>query len=317
YLRQFARDAAACAGPVFLRFASEMNGNWTNYHNDPALYRAKFRLVHDVMARWAPNVAMMWCVYEVPEYNIDSYYPGDAYVDWVGINIYSVLHHNNSAGDVSEYENPASMLKYIYNHYASRKPIAICEYAASHRESMATSIDCSRFAKGKLADIFTALPRKFPRVKLIDIFDCNNIKYGRQGRQVNDYCVTDDPGVLNEFQRLVASDYYLSSVVNGPQAQLPQEIQPLQQSTTLRDPIRLTAWVKSYENQPIVTYWLDGKKLASFNTPGEYPINLEFARIGPGVHKLRLEALDAAGKTAASKEATLSLPGVQKGSVPT
>ncbi|MGV3721459.1 MAG: hypothetical protein ACO1SX_11175, partial [Actinomycetota bacterium] len=32
YLRGFAREAAKHGGPVFLRFASEMNGPWTNYH---------------------------------------------------------------------------------------------------------------------------------------------------------------------------------------------------------------------------------------------------------------------------------------------
>jgi hypothetical protein len=31
YLQQYARDAAACGGPVFLRFACEMNGVWTNF----------------------------------------------------------------------------------------------------------------------------------------------------------------------------------------------------------------------------------------------------------------------------------------------
>src|SRR5262249_52823587 len=41
YLREFAREAAASGGPVFLRFASEMNGEWTRYHGDPALYREK------------------------------------------------------------------------------------------------------------------------------------------------------------------------------------------------------------------------------------------------------------------------------------
>ena len=57
YLRTFAHEAAACGGPIFLRYACEMNGAWTAYHRDPALYQQKFRLVHDVMAQLAPNVA--------------------------------------------------------------------------------------------------------------------------------------------------------------------------------------------------------------------------------------------------------------------
>ncbi|MGB9840514.1 MAG: hypothetical protein ACPLRQ_08095, partial [Thermovenabulum sp.] len=58
YLREFAKEAANYGGPIFIRFASEMNGNWTPYYNDPEKYKEKFRLVHDVFERIAPNVAM-------------------------------------------------------------------------------------------------------------------------------------------------------------------------------------------------------------------------------------------------------------------
>ncbi len=46
YLRSFARAAKNADWPIFFRFASEMNGAWTPYHGNPALYKAKFRLVH-------------------------------------------------------------------------------------------------------------------------------------------------------------------------------------------------------------------------------------------------------------------------------
>nr|MDQ2732951.1 glycoside hydrolase family 26 protein [Armatimonadota bacterium] len=127
YLRQFARDAASCGGPVFLRFASEMNGDWVAYNGNPDLYKAKFRLVHDLMNQLAPNVAMIWCVYPTPENNIDDYYPGDAYVDWVGVNFFSVYHHDNDPSSPAWFENATLPLRYVYAHYAARKPIAICE----------------------------------------------------------------------------------------------------------------------------------------------------------------------------------------------
>ncbi|HLJ56681.1 MAG TPA: glycosyl hydrolase, partial [Chthonomonadaceae bacterium] len=89
YLRRLADELKQSGARVFLRFASEMNGKWTRYHGNPGLYRAKFRLVHDVMRKRAPNVAMVWCPYATPRWNITEYYPGDDATDWVGVNMYS------------------------------------------------------------------------------------------------------------------------------------------------------------------------------------------------------------------------------------
>ena len=68
-LKLVADDMARSHAKIFLRFASEMNGDWTNYHNNPAEYRRKFRLVHQVMRRRAPNVATVWCPYTFPRWN--------------------------------------------------------------------------------------------------------------------------------------------------------------------------------------------------------------------------------------------------------
>src|SRR5690606_9868459 len=96
YLREFADDLAATKAPIFLRYASEMNGDWVKYHGDPELYREKFRLVSKVMKERAPNVAMVWCPFSTPVGSIPDYYPGDEWVDWVGVNIYSVTYLNQN-----------------------------------------------------------------------------------------------------------------------------------------------------------------------------------------------------------------------------
>ena len=46
--------------PIFIRFAGEMNGEWTPYHGDPELYRQKFRLVYRVLKAAAPKTALIW-----------------------------------------------------------------------------------------------------------------------------------------------------------------------------------------------------------------------------------------------------------------
>ena len=98
YLRAWARDAARSRVPIFLRWASEMNGPWIAWHKDPRLYIEKFRLVSEVMRQEAPNVAMVWTPFAEPQRLIAQFYPGDDVVDWVGMNIYSVYVNN---GDVN------------------------------------------------------------------------------------------------------------------------------------------------------------------------------------------------------------------------
>jgi hypothetical protein len=66
YLRSFARMAGDVEFPVFLRFASEMNGAWTAYFGDPKKYIAKWRLVATVMRSEAPNVVMLWAPFCMP-----------------------------------------------------------------------------------------------------------------------------------------------------------------------------------------------------------------------------------------------------------
>ncbi len=96
-LRRHAADLRAVGAPVALRFAHEMNGSWYPWGqgvggNTPATFIAAWRHVHDVMVAagatqvlwtWAPNVTDF-----APAQDLGVLYPGDTYVDWVGLSGY-------------------------------------------------------------------------------------------------------------------------------------------------------------------------------------------------------------------------------------
>lgn len=176
YLQSFARACRAADWPIFFRFASEMNGYWTPYHGNPPLYREKFRLVHRVLHRHAPRVATVWCVNNPPLGKAFEYYPGDDGCDWVGVNFYSVPWHENRRDRPAFRENPLALLDPIYRRYAARKPIAICEFAASHQAGLDKKV-IPDFAEEKLSLVYGALPLLYPRVKLVDWFNMNTIRY--------------------------------------------------------------------------------------------------------------------------------------------
>ena len=292
YLEQYARSAAECDGPVFLRFAAEMNGDWTNYHDNPALYRLKFKLVHDVMQKVAPNVAMIWCVNSIPVESIPDYYPGDDCVDWVGVNFYSVLHHDNKMDRPADFEHPADMLRFVYDRYSARKPIAICEFGASHRELLAPNLDRSDAACAAIAELYAAIPRQFPRVKLIDIFDCDNLRHARAGRQFNDYCITDSDTVLATFRLAVAPAYYLTSVVQGAQANPADIYVPLSDGMIVSRNATLSACVKTYSRPFSLVYRINGKEIGRANGPGPCEA-LAPDDLAPGKIQIEAQALDS------------------------
>ncbi len=302
YLQEWARQAAACGGPIFLRFAGEMNGDWVPYHGSPELYKAKFRLVHDVLERLAPNVAMIWCVNHIPERPIEQYYPGDGYVDWVGVNFYSVYYHDNNRNRLCSWEPPTAFLKYVYAKYAARKPIAICEYGATHRDTVDKGVEKEDFAVAKYHQLFAALPRMFRRVKMVDLFNCNNIDSQYSGRPYNNYCVTDSRRVLEGFRTAVAPDYFLSQpVTGGDQRFLPTHVKELTPGAVLRGTVSLTAWVKTWELRPTVVWKLDGRPMVTLTAPGVYRHDLDTTTLAPGEHTLALVALDSQGREAGRK----------------
>jgi len=93
-LDAFAKGAAKYDGPVFLSFGHEMNTDEHVWGGKAELYVSAYRYVHDRIARWAPNVTWVWNpAIDSNTADIERYYPGDQYVDWIGV---SFFHH---AGD--------------------------------------------------------------------------------------------------------------------------------------------------------------------------------------------------------------------------
>ncbi len=112
----------------------------------------------------APNVAMAWVPNSVPVHNIDEYYPGDQWVDWIGVNLYNAPYFNGEASQPAEYVNPLDLVEPIYQTYADRKPIMIGEYGASHFTTVGNQ-DVTKFGTTKMNMFYHGLKMKYPRVK--------------------------------------------------------------------------------------------------------------------------------------------------------
>lgn len=210
YLRGFAKKIKEADVPIFIRFASEMNGNWTAYSGDPKQYIKKWQLVHDVLAEEAPNAIMMWSVFTFPEETMMSYYPGDDYVDWVGVNIYNVVYHDDDINHKATQEDPLRLLDYVYDNFSYKKPIHISEFGATNY----TATDQAHhtdFALEKIERLYSNLAKRYPRVKAISYFNVNNLVNAPEGRKINNYSLTSKKKVLDLYSKLIQDDSFLTT----------------------------------------------------------------------------------------------------------
>ncbi len=96
YLRSFAASIRQFGGRVILSFGHEMNGNWYSWgwhHTSPKIFVAAWRhIVTVVRTAGARNASWMWTINVIhPRNGIadpSPWWPGDSYVDWVGIDGY-------------------------------------------------------------------------------------------------------------------------------------------------------------------------------------------------------------------------------------
>lgn len=75
--------------PVYLRFAAEFD-IWSDL-TDADSFKSAYRYVSDYFKSRNSNVAIVWSPNQVSNWNIDidDFYPGDSYVDWVGMSLYA------------------------------------------------------------------------------------------------------------------------------------------------------------------------------------------------------------------------------------
>ena len=97
YIGEFALRLKEISGPVMLRFGHEMNGNWYPWSGvkiGEEKYISSYRYIKDMFDKaGVKNVEWVFCVNseDVPRKNnhFMQYYPGDEYVDYVGLDGYN------------------------------------------------------------------------------------------------------------------------------------------------------------------------------------------------------------------------------------
>jgi len=175
YIREWASKAKAWGHPFFLRFNWEMNGNWFPWSegvngNKAGEFAAAWRHVHDIFtAVGANNVTWVWCP-NVSWYgsfqnfqSVSGQYPGDAYVDWIGLDGYNWGTNPSRSGEWQTFDQLyRASYRYLTETVAPTKPMMIGEVASSeYGGSKATWIK----------EMLTELPKEYTKIRALLWFD--------------------------------------------------------------------------------------------------------------------------------------------------
>jgi hypothetical protein len=252
---------------VMVRFAHEMNGSWYPWGQQPAAYTAAFRRVADAVHATAPRTAMVWA----PNYGggypytggtyaaasgsaafaamdtdgsgsltmaddpYQPFFPGDAYVDWVGLTLYHFGHawpygENEvpEAGKFAQqlrgtytgngrYENQ-SALPDFYADFAvgHAKPMVLAETGALYNETPPQPGSSEYDIKSAwVTQVYGDSARTaFPLLKMVNWFEIR--KYEAEAKGTVDWRATANASVRDLLRSSVAGGSYLFASAPAP-----------------------------------------------------------------------------------------------------
>lgn len=138
--RAWAQSAKEYGDRVLLRFGFEFNGDWFSWSGDAPAYVSAWRHVHAIFREvgadnvewvWAPNVVS--CP-DVPSNEMHGYYPGDDFVDWIGVDGYNFGEHHDKWHHWQSFDDIFGKVLHDFEKKYPKKPVIITEFGCAPGE---------------------------------------------------------------------------------------------------------------------------------------------------------------------------------------
>lgn len=276
--------------PVFVRIGGEMNV-WGNQAK-PADFIAAYQHVVNIARSQAPRAAMVFS----PNYSsankvdMDVYYPGDQYVDWVGASLYYDRWHHS--GDtkrdefygVGAYGDALLNIQQVVNlSRLHHKPVIVTEGGSCNQYK---GTDNSAWAADRMQRAYAFLPMVYPEIKCIISSD-----YGESWSGI-DYSFYTNPTVTAAYRQGVASN---AAYVRSYQDKGSYYTKLSAYTGKWEGVMELAAYSWSSDKQT-ATWTVDGQVMA---TAADYPYSfrLDTAALATGSHTVAVTFSDGATKS--------------------
>ena len=298
YIIDTMKYIATLKSPVLLRIGGEMNV-WENLA-EPELFKSAFIKLANTARKYCPNAAIVFSPNFASNFyvNMNDYYPGDQYVDWVGISLYATRYMSaatlREATDAEKvfysngsYANMIAQIAEVVELYGDRKPIMIAESGASHSINGVPSQDLTSFASRQLEILYTYINMVYPQVKCILHFDTN---LGRNNAY--DFSLYGNKTIQNLWKKLTSEN---GVFLNGLKDKADKAYVKAQDYSGKDEVLKLhTYCVLPGAPETTVTYIYDGTPILETKTM-PYTCPIRTANIKDGVHTLTVKVKGADG----------------------
>ena len=213
YLERYAAEASEFGEKVLMRFMHEFNGNWYVWggnknggeNGGPQKVVAVWKYVVDKFREaGADNVKWLWVPHgpstdlSTEAWNkLANYWPGDDYVDWVGLDAYNFYPVDPWGGE-RPYRDFDNCFRAIYDSCVALtdKPFMIAEFGTGE-------FDYEGLTKADwIEDAFTKIKTEYSRIKLFTWFDI---------KKELDWRVNSSPESLEAFRKAIEDPYFIDN----------------------------------------------------------------------------------------------------------
>ncbi len=225
-LNLWADAAIEFASPLMVDFGVEVNGDWFPWNgtwngrdevdgygdpsefDGPERFRDAYRHIHDVFeSRGADNITYLFHVNfeSCPDEDWNAmaqYYPGDDYIDWIGISLYGAMAPDDELRDF------AALMDTAYPEAAAvspSKPIALIEFGVAE---LPGSNNKALWIENALALLAA---QKYPRVKGVGYW---NEKWKNENNDWCDLTINSSPEALAAYRAGIANPVFLTKTIS-------------------------------------------------------------------------------------------------------
>lgn len=206
FFTDWAKQIKQVKGAILLRILHEFNGDWYPWciaKNDknPQLLVKAYKHIHDIFKmQQVMNVKFIWCPnsmsFPQEKWNfIMEAYPGDEYVDFVGMDIY------NGAGKSTvwrSFRKEGIENYFIMTQRIPGKPLLVCETAS--RERKETEPEAAQDKAAWIKQMSEALTSDMSRIKLLVWFN-----------EKESFRINSSPGAQGAFLDHILKNEYFKS----------------------------------------------------------------------------------------------------------
>ncbi|MBN7771960.1 glycoside hydrolase family 26 protein [Clostridium aminobutyricum] len=207
FLSNYAQVVAEFGHPVLFRLGNEMNGDWCPYSSyntsrDTMIYKEFYKYVYSFFEQeGAQNVIWIWnpnCA-SFPGFNWNHelmYYPGDEYVDVIGMTAYNTGTYYASSGE--KWHEFDELYNNLYYTYSSRyqQPLMITEFASASMGG-----DKNQW----VIDMFNTISH-YNRIKVAVWWD--GCDWDKDGNVARSYIMDESVSLLDIFKKYLKEPWY-------------------------------------------------------------------------------------------------------------